>query len=239
MDKVSIVIPFYNCTYVSHAIQSALDQTYNNIEIIVVNDGSFQHNEKLEPYRDRVTILSKPNGGTASALNAGIKAASGDFICWLSSDDMFLPKKVELQVAYMKQVGALISSTNFRLMNEYNVLTSSTLGFDNTDYLAFLKVMRRSCVINGCTVMMDKKLIQKIGYFDELLPSTQDYDFWLRVLCSDIKFYHYNQPLTHYRVHSEMGSQIRKSSIGKEVKLVSKRYKRKMTQQIVQRIKNM
>ncbi|MGM0803184.1 MAG: glycosyltransferase [Bacillota bacterium] len=237
MDKVSIIIPFYNCTYISHAIQSALDQTYNNIEIIVVNDGSFQHNDKLEPYRDRVTILSKPNGGTASALNTGIKAASGEFVCWLSSDDMFLPNKVERQVAFMKEVGALISSTNFRLMNEYNVLTSSTLGFDNTDYLAFLKVMRRSCVINGCTVMMDKKLIHQVGYFDEELPSTQDYDYWLRVICSDIQFFHYNQPLTYYRVHSKMGSQVRKPSIIKEVKLVSKRYKRMMTHQIVKRIK--
>ncbi|ANC76676.1 hypothetical protein ABE65_007625 [Fictibacillus phosphorivorans] len=239
MDKVTIIIPFYNCTYISHAIQSALNQTYRNIEIIVVNDGSIQHNEKLERFRDQVTIISKTNGGTASALNAGLQAASGDFICWLSSDDIFLPQKVELQVAFMKEVGALISSTNFKLMNEDNVLTSSTLGFDNTDYLAFLKVMRRSCVINGCTVMMDKKLISQIGYFDEQLPSTQDYDYWLRVLCSDIKFYHYNQPLTHYRVHSKMGSETRKSSIGKEVKLVSKKYKRMMTQQIIQRIKNM
>ncbi|WP_394514565.1 glycosyltransferase family A protein [Priestia aryabhattai] len=95
MTKVSIIIPFYNCSYIDQAIQSALNQTYQDIEIIVVNDGSSKFNEKITPYLDRILYIEKENGGTASALNLGIKNATGEYFAWLSSDDIFLPIKYQ------------------------------------------------------------------------------------------------------------------------------------------------
>ncbi len=233
MEKISIIIPFFNCPFVTNAIESAINQTHSNIEIILVDDGSFLHKDNLIEYKDKVTIITKKNGGTASALNAGLEAATGEYFCWLSSDDVFLPNKVALQLEYMKEEGACISSTNFRLINEKNEVTSATLGFDTTDYLSFLKVMRRGCVINGCTVMMKMDLIKSIGYFDEQLPHTQDYDLWLRVISSDKKFYHLNQPLTHYRVHKNMGSLIHQRTIKREVKHVSLKHRIAINQIII------
>ncbi|GJM76095.1 hypothetical protein HMSSN036_83110 [Paenibacillus macerans] len=90
---VSVIIPFYNCPYVEQAVQSALNQTYRPLEVIVVDDGSTSHAERLAPYRPHIHYLGKANGGTASALNHGIRHASGEYIAWLSSDDVFIRTK--------------------------------------------------------------------------------------------------------------------------------------------------
>jgi glycosyltransferase involved in cell wall biosynthesis len=99
--RVSIVVPFFNCAYVGQAIESALSQTHPNVEVIVVNDGSCRHTEQLTPYRDRIRIIDKANGGTATALNAGLRAASGAYWTWLSSDDLYHPEKVARQLAFI------------------------------------------------------------------------------------------------------------------------------------------
>ena len=99
---VSIIIPVYNGgNYLSEAIDSALNQTYENIEIIVVNDGS-QDDLKTEQialsYGERITYVSKENGGSSSALNVGIRTMKGEYFSWLSHDDLYLPEKIEKQV---------------------------------------------------------------------------------------------------------------------------------------------
>lgn len=81
--KVSIVIPFYNCAYIEQAVHSAIHQTYPHIEVIVVDDGSTEHVERLQPFMDSIRYIRKENGGTATALNEGIKHATGDYFVWL------------------------------------------------------------------------------------------------------------------------------------------------------------
>lgn len=103
MSKVSIIVPFYNCPYIEKALESLINQTYKNIEIIVVDDGSTLYSEKIEPFLDKILFIKKENGGTASALNTGIEHATGDYICWLSSDDIFYPEKTEIQLRLMER----------------------------------------------------------------------------------------------------------------------------------------
>src|SRR5690606_12850741 len=119
IPKVSIIIPFYNDPYVPEAVQSALDQTYPNIEVVIVNDGSTAYSDLLLPYRKhpRVVYGEKRNGGTASALNAGIRMAKGQYIAWLSSDDRFYPWKVARQLAYMIPKHARISYSDYDLID--------------------------------------------------------------------------------------------------------------------------
>ena len=95
--KVSIIMPVYNGeNYMREAIDSALAQTYENTEIIVVNDGSTDRTEEIaKSYGDRIVYVSKENGGSSSALNAGIKKMTGDFFSWLSHDDLYLPERTE------------------------------------------------------------------------------------------------------------------------------------------------
>ena len=93
---VSIVIPVYNGSdYLAEAIDSALAQTYGNIEIIVINDGSSDNGKTREvagKYGDRIRYFEKENGGVPTALNLGIKEMKGDYFSWLSHDDVYFPE---------------------------------------------------------------------------------------------------------------------------------------------------
>jgi glycosyltransferase involved in cell wall biosynthesis len=231
LNKVSIIIPFYNCPYINVAIESALNQTYNNIEIIVVNDGSTMYIEKVVPFLNRIKYIEKSNGGTASALNAGIQNATGEYFSWLSSDDVFHPAKIEKQLHYMKSINAHASYSNFYLINESGAIISSPQGMGFPNQVLFLKRMRRGCVINGCTVMLHMNLFKEIGLFDETLLYTQDYDFWLRVL-SRYRFHYYPEPLVNYRVHRKMGTKQHRFDIRKELQITTKRHINKMNELI-------
>ena len=112
---VSVVIPFYNCPYVGEAIESVLFQTYPNIEIVVVDDGSTRYAAALQPYRRQIRLVRKANGGTASALNAGIRHAHGEYIAWLSADDLYYTRKFAKQIPWMMRHRLPFSFTNFDL----------------------------------------------------------------------------------------------------------------------------
>ena len=109
MEKVSIVIPVYNGSdYLDAAIQSALAQTWENCENIVVNDGSNDHGATAsvaERYQDRITYYEKSNGGTATALNYGIERMKGTYFSWLSHDDLYLPNKLRNQMNLLDRKG--------------------------------------------------------------------------------------------------------------------------------------
>ena len=228
--KVTIIIPFYNCPYVAEAINSALKQTYRNIEIIVVNDGSTVHGEKVRPYLRRIIYIEKGNGGTASALNEGIKRASGEYIAWLSSDDKFQPQKVEKQLAFMQARQSAISYTNFSVMNEKSRMVNQRAGapaFENM--VEFARHLSKGCHINGCTVMMKKDLYEQIGEFNPSYRYTQDYDYWLRVV-QHYPFHYLDEPLTMYRVHSNMGSMQHTRAQREEILELRAKYKQILSQ---------
>ena len=107
--KISIVIPAYNASnYLAEAIDSALAQTYPNVEIIVVNDGSKDDGatERIAlSYGDKIRYFSKENGGSSSALNTGIANMTGEWFSSHSHDDLYLPEKLEKQVAHMNTLG--------------------------------------------------------------------------------------------------------------------------------------
>ena len=103
---VSIIIPVYNgANYLSDAINSALNQTYKKIEIIVVNDGSndYDATEKIAlSFSDQIKYIKKENGGVSTALNVGIQAMKGEYFSWLSHDDMYTQNKIESQIDFLK-----------------------------------------------------------------------------------------------------------------------------------------
>ena len=105
---VSIVIPAYNASnYLADAINSALAQTYKNIEIIVINDGSKDNGAtrtKAESFGDKIRYFEKPNGGSSSALNYGIKQMKGEWFSWLSHDDFYYPSKIEKEVEFLRTI---------------------------------------------------------------------------------------------------------------------------------------
>src|ERR1039457_5929793 len=108
-DKVlvSVIMPTYNRGYVvGEAIESILNQTYDNIEVVVVDDGSTDNTqEKLKEYGDRIRVVYQRNSGPAAARNRGIRAARGEIIAFLDSDDVWLPTILERQVSLLQQAG--------------------------------------------------------------------------------------------------------------------------------------
>ncbi|HFK1812283.1 TPA: glycosyltransferase [Bacillus cereus] len=203
--KVSIIIPTYNCSYVDQAIISALNQTYPNKEIIVIDDGSSREFDKVIPYLNVIRYYWKPNRGTGSALNLGIEHANGDYFTWLSSDDLYEPDKLEKQVKFMLTNNLDVSYTNYSFIDTNSHVTGVSVGLHFTSKKDFYNRMKTFCHINGCTVMMTMDLIKKVGLFNEDLRYTQDFEYWLRVI-QHYDFHFLDEPLVKYRVHSESES---------------------------------
>lgn len=234
---VSIVIPFFADPYVPIAVQSALDQTYPNIEVVIVNDGSPSHEHLLEPYLGdrRVVYLKKPNGGTASALNAGILAAKGDYIAWLSSDDRFYPWKLARQLAYMIPRHARISCSDYDVIDENGNVTQPCAGLKFPTYQEFCRTFLTGNPINGCTVVAQKRLLEEVGLFDVHLPYTHDYDLWFRIVLSGVDFHYVPESLIQYRVHAAMGTKRHMPAILEETERTKSRWAAAMNQ-FIQRL---
>lgn len=188
----------------------------------MVDDGSTQYVNKIQPFKNRINYIRKENGGTASALNTGLRHATGKYFAWLSSDDMFLSNKVFDQLQFMQRKRAEISYTAFKTINEKNHIVNEVRS-KQFRISEFRKMLLRGCPINGCTVMADIDLIKRVGLFNERLQYTQDYEMWCRIsLKTPIKYL--DDPLTLYRVHSNMGSVKNSQGIYQETIHVQKKY---------------
>ena len=237
MDKVSIVIPVYNCKYVDQAIESALNQTYPNIEIIVVNDGSTEYLDKIEKYQQQIIIIHKKNGGTATALNAGIVRATGNYIAWLSADDLFYPDKTEKQLMFMKEKNASVSYGGFVHIDEDGRITTDVLGLHLPDRISFLQALKSYCPVNGCTVMLKKEVFQRCGLFNPAFSYAHDYDMWNRL----VQHYHFHvirEPLVKYRIHREMGTKNHFKEIQREVQRIKMKYRHALNSLIAREMQN-
>jgi glycosyltransferase involved in cell wall biosynthesis len=203
-------MPVYNgANYMRTAIDSALGQSWPNTEIVIVNDGSCDDGQTeriARSYGERVKYISKPNGGVASALNAGIAAMSGEIFCWLSHDDRHLPEKTSRQVAEWDRLGRpdVVLITDYRLIDAAgNTITDVRLNHALLTEKPSYALLRGS--INGCSVFAPKVLFERIGLFDESLPTTQDYDLWRRSF-RQFPFIHMPEVLIESRWHDEQGS---------------------------------
>ncbi len=211
---VTIVIPVFNGEkYLQEAIDSALSQTYQNVEIIVVNDGSTDSTEEiLKGYCSRVRYFRKDNGGVASALNFAIRQATGSYISWLSHDDLYVPEKIAEQVDLLRQLDEAareetIVWSNFTTINEF--------GEEMNQYrfqeehprekltLPLYPILRG--LIHGCTLLVPTRLYAHYNGFDEQLKVTQDYDLWFRMFRTQSLLFSETQSVL-YRKHAEQGS---------------------------------
>lgn len=202
--RVSIIVPVYNgANYMRDAIDSALAQTWPNIDVVVVNDGSNDGGETeriARSYGARIKYISKPNGGVASALNAGIEAMTGDIFCWLSHDDRHLPEKTTRQVEHWNS----LDRPDVVLINETGeAITDVHLDHELLTAKPSYALLRGS--IHGCSVFVPRSLFERIGTFNVNLPTTQDYDLWNRSF-RHFPFVHMPEVLIESRWHDEQGS---------------------------------
>jgi glycosyltransferase involved in cell wall biosynthesis len=207
---ISIIIPVYNgSNYMREAIDSALAQTYKNYEIIVVNDGSCDDGKTLgiaRSYGDLIRLIDKPNGGVASALNAGIEAMHGSYFSWLSHDDVYPENKLQIQVDTLE----CLEDKNVLMFGDYLLINQNgermgqvSTGHVDTKNMPF-ELYSSQC-IHGCTLLVPKSAFEKVGNFRLDLPTTQDYDLWFRI-SQKFPFVYVPHVLAFSRQHAEQGS---------------------------------
>ena len=188
--KVSIIIPVYNgSNYVREAIDSALAQTYKNIEILVINDGSNDNGETekiCKAYNKKIQYYKKENGGVASALNYGIEKMHGEYFSWLSHDDMYYPEKIEKQIK-------ILSNLDDKETIVYSQVEVVDQQGKHKSFLDCGKLFTKEeldrplfaffhLALNGCAMLIHKSHFSRVGVFNTELPTTQDYDLWFRIL---------------------------------------------------------
>ena len=220
---VSIIIPVYNgANYIREAIDSALNQTYDNIEVIVVNDGSRDKGKTEEialSYGNKIRYYSKPNGGVATALNLGIEKMRGEYFSWLSHDDMYTPEKIAYEVEQLSSCPnrTIVVAEGFQIVDAngnylYTTNISDCYEREQMENGLF-------CLLHGgihaCATLIHKSHFERAGNFDPSLPTTQDFDFLFRILRGQkILFLGTSHVLS--RSHEEQGSKVLLASHIKE-----------------------
>jgi glycosyltransferase involved in cell wall biosynthesis len=154
--KVSVIIPFYNgVELLCEAVQSVLDQTYKNFEIIVVNDGSTENLDAfINKYGTKIIYKFQENKGPAAARNFAMSFATGEYVAFLDSDDIWLPTKTEKQIAFMEDIGAMWSHTGFYYWKPVSdklkvVYNSDNYGDITKKFLVSTKIATPSVIINS------------------------------------------------------------------------------------------
>lgn len=210
--KVSIIIPVFNgSNFLKEAIDSALAQTYKNLEIIVVNDGSKDSGatEKIaQSYGDKIRYYSKENGGVATALNTGLEKMTGEYFSWLSHDDEYTPTKIEKQIDFLstREDKDVILYSNYDIMDENGRHTDKCrFDHDMLERVPMYGLLRG--MINGITMLIPKSAFDKYGRFNADLRCTQDYDMWHR-MTKTYRFIHMNELLSITRIHSMQDTQV-------------------------------
>jgi glycosyltransferase involved in cell wall biosynthesis len=222
---VSVIIPVYNGTnYLAEAVASVLSQTYEPIELIVVDDGSTDGTwDLIRSYGDRVHGIRKDNGGVASALNRGIREASGRFIAWLSHDDLFLPDKLARQVEHLtSRSGVRACFTDYQVIDPVG-RPLRTIVTTQLPRVELLRELFRSSLIDGSTTLIARETFERVGEFDEHRRFTQDLDMWMRILSHE-EFARVGEVLGKQRCHPDRGSSNVAAHLAEQRELYSSKF---------------
>ena len=207
MPKVSVNIPTHNRSELLRvAIQSVLQQTFQDFEIVVVDDASTDNTEDVvNNFGDQRIkyIRHKTNQGEATTRNTGLKNGKGVYIAFLDDDDEWLPDKLQMQVAILdhspKEVGGvytgrvIMDGTTGRILGRRLASKRENL---------FLDLLRQRYNLTPSTLMIRQICFEKVGWFDESIGYAPDFDMWVR-LAKEFDFECIEEPLTIYRVHEK------------------------------------
>lgn len=222
--KVSVIIPTYNRAHlIKDAVESVLNQTYQDFELIVIDDGSTDNTrEVLAVYKDKLTYIYQDNQGRSSARNHGIKLAQAEFIAFLDSDDVWFPDKLERQVPILESAPPdvvlvhgykcivdqnlqLVPGWELKLRKSYTLAEKGEETYEN--YLYF------NCIFTS-SILVRKTAIIEIDGYDASIGSLEDLDLYLRLLLKGYNFTFISEPaLIKYRWH-EYNTDERSSKFG-------------------------
>jgi len=230
---VTIVIPVYNgSNFLQCAIDSALSQDYDNIEVIVVNDGSTDNTDEIaKSYGNKIRYFSKENGGVSTALNLAIQNAKGEYISWLSHDDYYLPNKISRQIEELKNIKnneKIILYSNVKIINTLDKIESLWVNGDkngiSSKYESIKSLFQGQ--IHGCSLLIPIFAFHTIGFFDAKLLVTQDYDLWFKFIKEGYLLHYIPEILLITRWHVNQHSRNKNKNENKEDKRLWKNAKK-------------
>jgi glycosyltransferase involved in cell wall biosynthesis len=222
---VSAVIPTYNYgRFVTEAVESVLAQRYPDLEVIVVDDGSKDDTrQRLAPYLDRIRYLYQDNKGLSAARNTGSRAARGEWIALLDSDDVWHPRKLEFQMEYLarRPFTGLLAARH---------VTDRSGGWPEVSRLpegpatpVTMKDLVMYTRFAPSSVLIHKDCFPRVGLFDTELRSAEDRDMWIRIACH-FPVVKIELPLLFYRVHGSSMSTVAARMEANELKVLHKAF---------------
>lgn len=230
---VSIIIPAYNSEkYLSQCLNSVIKQSYKDIEIIVINDGSTDGTrlicEKYKAKDARIVVINKNNGGISSARNTGVKNANGSYIMFLDSDDYLSSKCVEECVKLMmsqnvEMIKYSYWKTKYCFRKKYNYATQSKIAISKKDYrkMIYENIFYSYDFSNVWTMFIKADIARKIEFQNYKIG--EDFLYAIQCLLSCKSIYILNKPLYFYRIHSSSVTHAySKQHINDEIKALKK-----------------
>jgi teichuronic acid biosynthesis glycosyltransferase TuaG len=219
---ISVVIPAFNCAaYLEESVKSVLSQSFQDFELIIVNDGStdttLEVAHHLAQNDSRIKVLSHTNSKQGKTRNAGVAAASGKYIAFLDGDDIWFPNKLELQLSVLEQQDVdLVFSDGFICLN--NDLNSREHTFQITQKVfdrKDLELFYRQNQVPTSTVLCAKAAFEKAGGFDEEpeVQNCEDYLLWVRMIDKGVRMYGLDENLILYRVHPASSTATRTNQL--------------------------
>jgi GT2 family glycosyltransferase len=206
--KVSVIIPAYNAArFIGDAVESVLQQTFRNLDIIVVDDGSTDNTlALLEPYRGRLKILSQANAGPSAARNRGLSAASGEYAYFLDADDLIYPETLASLVSHLSSHPEVdLVAGRWRFFDESTQSQSTLSGIveiPNTSGVDLFRKMLIETLFPLHAALMRTKCLRKCGGWDESLWCAEDRDLWLRLVQHGCRFDFISAAVARYRRHT-------------------------------------
>ena len=199
MDLISVIIPYYKKKeYIISSINSVLNQTYKNLEIIIIYDDLNKEDlnllKKIKKKDKRIKIyINKKNLGAGRSRNKGIKLSKGIFVAFLDSDDLWKKNKLKKQIFFMKKNGINASHTSYTIINSNNKI----IGSRNAKDMSY-KLLLKSCDIGLSTVVLKKEIItSKIKFAN--IKTKEDYVLWLKITFNNNKIFALKDNLTKWR----------------------------------------
>lgn len=228
--RVSVILPTYNRAHLlKRAIRSVVNQTYKDFELIIVNDGSVDSTEEaIKTFDDkRIIYIKQSNRGAAAAVNKGIESTRGKFIAFLDDDDEWLPEKLKIQMEIFEKEP---SKTGVVYTGKWRIDITS----NKKTYAPYSHILNKEGdihkelfaypnFVSPVTAIVRKECLEKVGKFDETLPSGNDRDLWIRIS----RYYHFKYiPIALANAYLTPGSISRtEKNIIETAKILLNRYK--------------
>ena len=202
--SVSIVIPAFNVApYIAETLNSVFAQTFDDFEVIVVDDGSSDVEElerALGPYLERVRYVRQENLGAGAARNHGVQEARGEFIAFLDSDDLWLPEYLEEQVRFLRADGYDLAYADALLFGDSPIAGKTYMQTaPSVGPVTFLSLVRNQCNIITSGVVARRCALIKVGLFNESLRNGQDFELWARLARNGARLGYQRKVLLRYR----------------------------------------